>query len=358
VSAEVVLPCAELAPPLAFFTERLGFRLEAIFPADEPRTAVLAGHGLRLRLERGADGGPGRLRLVCRAPAGLGGGERELRAPNGTRIELVPAAATLSLPPARPVLELARKEEGAWKEGRAGMRYRDLLPTRQGGRFIASHIAIPAGGPVPDYVHWHRVRFQMIFCRAGWVRLVYEDQGPPFVMEAGDAVLQPPGIRHRVLESSPGLEVVELSSPAEHETYADHELLLPTASVRPERSFGGQRFVRHRAAAAPWRPAGRAGFEARELGFAAATDGLAEARVLRRAGASSDEAVVHDAELSFLYVLSGAAALRSEGRDALRLDADASAAIPAGLAHALEPLTADLELLEVTLPARVETRRA
>ena len=46
-------------------------------------------------------------------------------------------------------------------------------------------------------------------------------------MEAGELVLQPPLIRHRVLESSPGLEVVEISAPALHETFADHDLKLP-----------------------------------------------------------------------------------------------------------------------------------
>ena len=88
--------------------------------------------------------------------------------------------------------------------GRAGMIYRDLLPDRQGGRFIASHITIPDGGPVPDYVHHHDVRFQVIHCVRGWVDVVYEDQGPPFRMHAGDTVLQPPHIRHRVLEARPG----------------------------------------------------------------------------------------------------------------------------------------------------------
>src|SRR6185295_6532342 len=105
---------------------------------------------------------------------------------------------------------------------------------------------------VPDYVHYHRVRFQMIYCAKGWVKVVYEDQGPPFVLEEGDCVLQPPGIRHRVLESSPGLEVVERGSPAEHETLVDHELALPTGSVLAEREFGGQSFVRHVAARAAW----------------------------------------------------------------------------------------------------------
>ena len=38
-----------------------------------------------------------------------------------------------------------------WVIGRAGMRYRDLIPGRLGGSIIASHIRIPDAGPVPDY---------------------------------------------------------------------------------------------------------------------------------------------------------------------------------------------------------------
>ena len=47
--------------------------------------------------------------------------------------------------------------DGDWVVGRAGMLYRDLLPGRLGGCFIASHIRIPEVGPVPDNVHFHQV---------------------------------------------------------------------------------------------------------------------------------------------------------------------------------------------------------
>ena len=123
-------------------------------------------------------------------------------------------------------------------------------------------------------MHFHKVRFQMIFCYKGWVRLVYEDQGEPFVMKAGDCVLQPPEIRHRVLEASDGLEVVEIGCPADHPTHVDHILPLPTDYLRPERDFNGQAFVFHQAAKADWVPWTAPGFEARDLGIAAATDGL------------------------------------------------------------------------------------
>ena len=64
-----------------------------------------------------------------------------------------------------------------WHTGRVDMQYHDLIPDRHGGRFIVSHIRIPEGGPVPDYVHHHKIHFQMIFCYKGWVKVVYEDQG-------------------------------------------------------------------------------------------------------------------------------------------------------------------------------------
>ena len=78
------------------------------------------------------------------------------------------------------------------------MLYRDLLPDRYGGLVIASHIHVPEGGNVSDYVHYHRVAFQLIFCVKGSARLVYEDQGEPFDLCAGDCVLQPPTLRHKV----------------------------------------------------------------------------------------------------------------------------------------------------------------
>ena len=82
-------------------------------------------------------------------------------------------------------------DQAPWIIGRAGMHYRDLIPNRLGGSIIASHIRIPDGGHVPDTVY-HTVGFQLIFCYRGWVDLVYEDQGEPFRLFAGNCVIQPP----------------------------------------------------------------------------------------------------------------------------------------------------------------------
>jgi len=341
-SGEVLLRCDDLAPSLAFFVDELGFRIETIFPADDPQVATLSGHGLRLRLEPGR-GDPGVLRLA--------GEPQVLTAPNGTRIEFVDPDPPVVMPPLEPAFLVTRAADGPEAgAGRAGMLYRDLIPGRLGGRFIASHIAIPEGGPVADWVHFHKIRFQMIFCRRGWVRLVYEDQGPPFLMQAGDCVLQPPRIRHRVLESSPGLEVVELGCPALHETLADHGMSLPTGRLAPDRDFGGQRFLHAVAAKTPWTPHGATGFEARETGMAKATAGLADARVIRPAGASGFQAPAHDGELFFGFLLEGSATL-DHGGEALALGPADAFVIPAGEAWGLSAATADLELLEVMLPA-------
>jgi quercetin dioxygenase-like cupin family protein len=225
-------------------------------------------------------------------------------------------------------------------QGRAGMLYRDLIPGRLGGRYIASHITIPEGGPVSDWVHYHRVALQLIVVRAGWVRLVYQDQGEPFVMNAGDIVLQPPQIRHRVLESSGGLEVVEIGAPALHETLADHELGLPNR-LRPGREFGGQRFLHHVAADAAWSPFNEA--EVQETQMFEATGGLADVMTLRAAGAPSIAFKPHDGELVFGFVLDGKAQL--DGQDIGPADAFA---IPPDRAWAIDQMSDDFRLLHVT----------
>jgi quercetin dioxygenase-like cupin family protein len=350
--ALVVLPCDPLDPTLQFFTQRLGFKVDAIFPADAPATAVLSGHGLSLRLQPPSNGdAPGRIRLLCDDPVAFGEGSTELTAPNGTVVELAHIDPPLELPPVQQSLMVAHLAGDArWGTGRAGMQYRDIIPGRQGGRFIGSHIRIAEPGPVPDYVHFHKVRFQMIYVHRGWVRLVYEDQGEPFVLRAGDCVLQPPQIRHRVLESGDGLEVIELGCPAEHETLADRETPLPTGVVRPDRDFGGQRFVRHDAATAPWMPWRFEGFEHRDIGIGAATDGLAGVRVARPAGTDRTQRSTHDAEFVFGFVLGGTVTLDVDGEAPYALAEGDTFVVPAGLPHALTNCSPDLELLDVTLP--------
>lgn len=287
---------------------RQGFRLDLIYPADDPVTAVLS---------NGAEA----VRLTTRPGA---------PAPSDT---LAPFAAEF-------VLTRAGASPG---QGRAGMLYRDLIPSRFGGRYIASHISIPEGGPVADWVHYHRIAFQMIYVRKGWVRVAYDGAGEPFVMHDGDLVIQPPEIRHRVLESSAGLEVVEISAPAVHATYADHQLELPSGSY-PGRIFGGQRFLHHVAAQTEWTPA--YGGEAQETEVEQATSGLAEVRTLRSCNGEALAFGGHSGELVFGFVLDGSAILDYRGMH--EVGSDDAFVIPPGQPWRLTPTSPDFRLLHLT----------
>ncbi|MFT5285046.1 MAG: quercetin dioxygenase-like cupin family protein [Planctomycetota bacterium] len=350
-SAIVVLPCQRLQENLEFFTDRLGFRLERISPADNPRSAEISGHGLRIELRVSSESPPATIRLTCDKDLGGDALPSSMIAPNGTRIEFAPVIPALDLPPIKEELVISRREADAEAVvGRAGMRYRDLIPGRLGGRFIASHIQIPDGGEVPDFVHFHQVRFQMIFCVKGWVRVLYEDQGEAMLLEAGDCFLQPPLIRHRVLESSEGLKVVEIACPAEHDTFIDHELELPTAQFLPERDFEGQRFVHHRASVGRWIEREQTSFECRDLDIAAATAGLASAQVLRvKAKREANQPWSHEGELLFLFVLDGQLELRGPAHQQLLLRTGDSATLPSGSEFWPVQFSDELQLLEVKL---------
>ena len=348
--AEIRLPTQQLRDDLAFFTKTLHMRLDMIYPADNPEVAVLSGHGLRLRLQKGAAEHPATVRILTDDPDGFASGTRQLTAPNGTRIEIDDLNPPLVLPATEHAFVVRRlADQAPWIIGRAGMHYRDLVPSRLGGAMIASHIRIPDGGPVPDMVHFHKIGFQLIFCIKGWVDVVYEDQGPPIRLTPGDCFIQPPEIRHRVLNASDGIEVIEIGVPADHVTEIDHVLTLPTPHLRPEREWQGQRFVHNVGATAVWQPHRLPGFDCRDTTINAATQGVASVQVLHPTGAAV-EWMRHSGDILFSFVIAGGLTLEGEGKDPFRLSPGDAFVIPPGMATRYSDATPDLELLEVTLP--------
>jgi quercetin dioxygenase-like cupin family protein len=353
--AEIRLPTQELRDDLPFFTKTLGFRLDMIYPADNPEVAVLSGYGLRLRLQKGAAEPPGTLRILTDEPDSFANGARELIAPNGTKIEIDQANPPLVLPPTEHAFVVRRlADQAPWIIGRAGMQYRDLVPSRLGGAMIASHIRIPDGGPVPDMVHFHKVGFQLIFCIHGWVDVVYEDQGPPIRLTAGDCFIQPPEIRHRVLYASDGIEVIEIGVPAEHITEIDHQMELPTPHMRPDREWDGQRFVFDRGADGQFLPFRLPGFVARDTTIHAATKGVASVMVARPDGQPTAW-TAHQGDILFTFVMKGSFRLEGEGKDPFTLSPGDAFVIPPGMATRYADPSPDLELLEVTLPGNPAT---
>lgn len=273
--AVVQIPCHDVAAEVDFFVSH-GWRVVDVYPADDPRRVTLDGRGLRVVIVRGESVG---VTIESRdVPPVLE------PSPNGTRLVGPPPAFVIpTLVSTSTVSKSA--EHDAWNVGRAGMQYRDLVPDRQGGAVIASHIRIPTGGPVPDYPHFHEVIFQLIFVHRGWVRLAYESQGEPFVLRAGECVIQPPRIRHRVLESSDDLHVVEVGYPADHITIADHDFDFRSSPVDSSRTWDGQFFVRH-TREGERQDRSESGALWSDTGIAAATNGRADVRIVRT---SSDD---------------------------------------------------------------------
>ncbi len=355
IRAEIRLPTQELRDDIPFFTKVLGMRMDMIYPADDPSVAVFSGHGLRLRIEKGAPEGAGTIRIMTDDPDGFADGQRELTAPNGTRVEIAPLNEPLELPQTIHSFVVRRlRDQAPWVIGRAGMQYRDLIPDRLGGSIIASHIRIPDGGPVPDMVHYHTVGFQLIFCYRGWVDLVYEDQGEPFRLHAGNCVIQPPEIRHRVLYASDNIEVIEIGVPAEHVTTIDHDMELPNGPANPERRFQGQRFVHHKAEEATWQPFRVPGFTARDTTIAENTQNVAGVQVIQR-GSGDSPWHWHGADIHFTFVMEGTLTLEAEGRDPHELEPGDAFVIPPDLKVRYKDASDDLELLEVSLPGLFKT---
>ncbi len=115
-------------------------------------------------------------------------------------------------------------KDAVYKTGlRSFMEYRDLsIEQATHGKFRAHVIRIKqdAGGHDDLHttgMHRHLCDFQMFYVLKGWVKFIYQDEGE-YTFNAGDCVLQPAGIVHNELDCSDDLEVLEIYSPAVHET--------------------------------------------------------------------------------------------------------------------------------------------
>ncbi len=358
--AEVVLSTEELRDDIPFFTKKLGFRMDMIYPADDPTVAVFSGYGLRIRIDKNAIVSCGRIKILTEVPDQFCNGDRFLIAPNGTEIEIDQLNPPLVMPPTQHSFVVRRlADQAPWIIGRAGMHYRDLIPDRLGGSIIASHIRIPDGGPVPDTVHYHTVGFQLIFCYRGWVDLVYEDQGDPFRLFAGNCVIQPPEIRHKVLYASENIEVIEIGVPAEHVTTIDHSMDLPNSVINRDRLFQGQKFVHFKAEDVPWKKYRIPGFMQKDTTISLNTNGVAGVKVVKsnlKSNVKSTQKSSHLGDILFNFVMEGSMTLEGEGRESFVLTPGDAFVVPPGLVTQYKNISKDLELLEVSLPGKFETK--
>ena len=66
-------------------------------------------------------------------------------------------------------------------------------------------------------LHFHDLEFQMVYVLKGWVKTYMEGQGET-LMQQGSAWIQPPRIKHLVMDYSDDVELLEVVLPAEFKT--------------------------------------------------------------------------------------------------------------------------------------------
>ena len=99
-------------------------------------------------------------------------------------------------------------------------KYRDLGMAKATGGMVQAHVIrfVPPCRPEEvSKLHYHDVEFQMIYVLKGWIKTELEGQGA-HVMRPGSAWIQPPRIKHKVLDYSDDCEVLEIVLPAEFKT--------------------------------------------------------------------------------------------------------------------------------------------
>ncbi len=103
---------------------------------------------------------------------------------------------------------------------RAYSAYRDLGIAPATGGMVQAHVirmTKPFSADEVAIPHYHDVDFQMVYVLKGWIKTELEGQGV-HVMRPGSAWLQPPRIKHKVLDYSDDCEVLEIVLPADFET--------------------------------------------------------------------------------------------------------------------------------------------
>src|SRR5882724_8176763 len=99
-------------------------------------------------------------------------------------------------------------------------KYRDLGMAKATGGMVQAHVIrfVPPCRPEEvSKLHYHDVEFQMVYVLKGWIKTELEGQGA-HVMRPGSAWIQPPRIKHKVLDYSDDCEVLEVILPADFET--------------------------------------------------------------------------------------------------------------------------------------------
>lgn len=115
------------------------------------------------------------------------------------------------------VVNLAKEAE--FKTGlRDYFEYRDFGFAKGSHGRVQAHVlrAVKPCPPGGAGRHVHNLQFQMNYILKGWMK--FELDGEVHTFQAGDAWMQPPNIKHELLEYSDDLENIEVVLPADFST--------------------------------------------------------------------------------------------------------------------------------------------
>jgi hypothetical protein len=133
------------------------------------------------------------------------------------------AAAARANPKAKPMQKFNvshfRAEDFKTDGLRSYAKYRDLGMSKATNGLLQAHVIrlLPPCDPkVVSKRHYHDVDLQMIYVLKGWIKGEYD--GQVVTMREGAAWLQPPRIKHTVLDYSDDCELLEIIVPADFKT--------------------------------------------------------------------------------------------------------------------------------------------
>jgi mannose-6-phosphate isomerase-like protein (cupin superfamily) len=147
-----------------------------------------------------------------------------VRAARGSRTRRArPRSAAKAKPPARSKQRFTASHLGQ-ADFQTGLRsyaaYRDLGISDATSGMVQAHVIrfIPPCRPEEvSKLHFHDVDFQMVYVLKGWIKTEFDREGA-MVMQAGSCWIQPPRIKHKVLDYSDDCEVLEIILPADFKT--------------------------------------------------------------------------------------------------------------------------------------------
>ncbi len=123
--------------------------------------------------------------------------------------------------PRRQTFMVSHHSPEAFETGlRRYAQYRDLGIAAATDGLARAHVIkmVPPCDPAEvSKRHYHDVEFQMVYVLKGWIKGDYEGAGV-VTMREGSCWLQPPKIKHAVLDYSDDCELLEIILPADFET--------------------------------------------------------------------------------------------------------------------------------------------